>query len=214
MFTQDQLKRLIVAQNTLNEHYIPNWKNKVPKEKFLAALQCEWAEFLESAPRFYDHKWWKPTMQDDIQNVKVEIVDLLHFGLSLMILQQKGIHFDEENNINVEKFDKFYSLLRSEYLILREESVEIYNNLISVQELFTKISIFSISEEKVDLFGLVFTLFLRSLCFYVNWNFLDLYEAYWKKNELNILRIQNGYMEGKYQKVDENGEEDNRRLAI
>ena len=95
-----------------------------------------------------------------------------------MILQQKGIHFDEENNINVEKFDKFYSLLRSEYLILREESVDIYNNLISVQELFTKISIFSISEEKVDLFGLVFTLFLRSLCFYVNWSFLDLYEAY------------------------------------
>ena len=214
MFTQDQLKRLIVAQNTLNEHYIPNWKNKVPKEKFLAALQCEWAEFLESATRFDDHKWCKPTMQDDIQNVKVEIVDLLHFGLSLMILQQKGIHFDEENNINVEKFDKFYSLLRSEYLILREESVDIYNNLISVQELFTKISIFFFFFEKDDLFGFVFTLFLRSLCFYVNWSFLDLYEAYWKKNELNILRIQNGYMEGKYQKVDENGEEDNRRLAI
>ena len=153
-------------------------------------------------------------MQDDIQNVKVEIVDLLHFGLSLMILQQKGIQFDEQNNINVEEFDKLYSEMRSEYLIIREESLEIYSDLISVQELFTKISIFSISDEKVDLFGIVFTLFLRSLCFYVNWSFLDLYEAYWKKNELNILRIQNGYMEGKYQKVDENGEEDNRRLAI
>ena len=153
-------------------------------------------------------------MQDDVQNVKVEIVDLLHFGLSLMILQQKGIQFDEQNNINVEEFDKLYSEMRSEYLIIREESLEIYSDLISVQELFTKISIFSISDEKVDLFGIVFTLFLRSLCFYVNWSFLDLYEAYWKKNELNILRIQNGYMEGKYKKVDENGEEDNRRLEI
>ena len=153
-------------------------------------------------------------MQDDTQNVKVEIVDLLHFGLSLMILQQKGIQFDEQNNINVEEFDKLYSEMRSEYLIIREESLEIYNDLISVQELFTKISIFSISDEKVDLFGIVFTLFLRSLCFYVNWNFLDLYQAYWKKNELNILRIQNGYMEGNYKKVDENGEEDNRRLEI
>ena len=153
-------------------------------------------------------------MQDDVQNVKVEIVDLLDFGLSLMILQQKGIHFDEQNNINVEEFDKLYSEMRSEYLIIREESLEIYSDLISVQELFTKISIFSISDEKVDLFGIVFTLFLRSLCFYVNWSFLDLYEAYWKKNELNILRIQNGYMEGKYKKVDENGEEDNRRLEI
>ena len=104
--------------------------------------------------------------------------------------------------------------MRSEYLIIREESLEIYSDLISVQELFTKISIFSISDEKVDLFGIVFTLFLRSLCFYVNWSFLDLYEAYWKKNELNILRIQAGYMVGKYKKVDENGEEDNRRLEI
>ena len=67
MFTHDQLKRLIVAQNTLNEYYVPDWKNKVPKEKFLSAFQCEWAEFLESAPRFYDHKWWKPKMQDDTQ---------------------------------------------------------------------------------------------------------------------------------------------------
>lgn len=214
MFTKDQLKRLIVAQNTLNEHYVPNWKNEVPKEKFLSAFQCEWAEFLESAPRFYDHKWWKPTMQDDTQNVKVEIVDLLHFGLSLMILQQKGINFDNQNNIDTEEFEKLYSELRSEYLIIREESKEIYNDLISVQELFTKIAIFSISDEKVDLFGIVFTLFLRSLCFYVNWSFLDLYQAYWQKNELNLLRIQNGYMEGNYQKVDENGEEDNRRLII
>ena len=105
-----------------------------------------------------DSWWWKPKMQDDTQNVKVEIVDLLHFGLSLMILQQKGIQFDEQNNINVEEFDKLYSEMRSEYLIIREESLEIYNDLISVQELFTKISIFSISDEKVDLFGLVFTL--------------------------------------------------------
>ena len=214
MFTHDQLKRLIIAQNTLNEHYVPNWKNEVPKEKFLSAFQCEWAEFLESAPRFYDHKWWKPTMKDDTQNVKVEIVDLLHFGLSLMILQQKGINFDNQNKIDAEEFDKLYSEMRSEYLIIREESKEIYSDLISVQELFTKISIFSISDEKVDLFGIVFTLFLRSLCFYVNWSFLDLYQAYWQKNELNLLRIQNGYMEGNYKKVDENGEEDNRRLVI
>lgn len=214
MFTKDQLKRLIVAQNTLNEHYVPNWRNEVPKEKFLSAFQCEWAEFLESAPRFYDHKWWKPTMKDDTQNVKVEIVDLLHFGLSLMILQQKGIQFDNQNNLDTKEFEKLYSEMRSEYLIIREESKEIYSDLISVQELFTKISIFSISDEKVDLFGIVFTLFLRSLCFYVNWSFLDLYQAYWQKNELNLQRIQNGYMEGKYQKVDENGEEDNRRLVI
>ena len=82
MFTEKQLKDLLKAQSDLNNAYVNNWIKEVPLSKWLCAFQCEWAEFLESTPRFYGHKWWKPTLEDDIQNSKVEIVDMLHFGLS------------------------------------------------------------------------------------------------------------------------------------
>lgn len=45
-------------------------------------------------------------------------------------------------------------------------------------------------------------------------SFQDVYNGYFLKNELNLTRIKGGYMEGEYQKIDMNGNEDNRNLDL
>ena len=42
----------------------------------------------------------------------------------------------------------------------------------------------------------------------------DVYKGYFLKNELNLQRIENGYLEGTYEKVDAQGNEDNRKLSV
>jgi dimeric dUTPase (all-alpha-NTP-PPase superfamily) len=42
----------------------------------------------------------------------------------------------------------------------------------------------------------------------------ELENGYYQKNKLNHSRIEGGYTEGNYQKIDENGQEDNRKLEI
>lgn len=195
MFTEKQLKDLLKAQSDLNNAYVNNWIKEVPLSKWLCAFQCEWGEFLESTPRFYGHKWWKPTLEDDVQNSKVEIVDMLHFGLSIALL--KNTDFDYNlvlNDFNDLKDDKDLSLERSQkaFILTCHTGIEGEN----------------------EKFLSVFFYLLFTLCEYVHWNFDDLYNAYWKKNELNLQRIRGGYMEGKYQKVDNDGNEDNRKLDI
>ncbi len=207
MFSKTQLENLIKAQYDLNQNYIPDFLNNVRKEKFLTAFQCEWAEFLESAPRFFDHKFWKPTLSDDTQNAKVEIVDILHFGLSLVIYSQIGVEL-KNNELEESKFSNFFKELEDRFthrVIKKDLNWALYY--------FSEINQQIVDADKSYSFTYYLLVFLEILCDYVDWSFDDLYNAYWKKNELNLKRIKEGYMEGKYQKVID-GQEDNRSLDI
>jgi dimeric dUTPase (all-alpha-NTP-PPase superfamily) len=42
----------------------------------------------------------------------------------------------------------------------------------------------------------------------------EVWEGYFEKNKLNFERVEGGYMKGEYQKINENGEEDNRRIKF
>ena len=55
---------------------------------------------------------------------------------------------------------------------------------------------------------------LEVMASYHNMSLDEVYKGYFLKNELNLKRIQNGYLDGTYQKVDKNGNEDNRDLMI
>ena len=183
--TKDENKfiELLEKQEELNNKFTPGWKDKVPLEKFKIAFITEFAEFLESTPKFYNHKFWKPYLEDDIQNSKVEIIDMLHFALSMIILYRKG------------KF-KFV------YPIKPEESK-------SLKDVLKRYSDFL---KKPDYSNLVE--FLAPLCDYHNMSFEDLYCGYFLKHDLNVKRVESGYTKGEYQKVDENGVEDNRCLKV
>ena len=67
-FTNEQLKELLDAQESLNEKYTgKDWRDAIPLSSLLTALDTEVAEYLESSPRVGDNEriknngwaWWK-----------------------------------------------------------------------------------------------------------------------------------------------------------
>lgn len=211
LLSKEQLANLLKAQNALNERYVKDWKNELRLEHFKSALLTEFAEFLESTPRFGINtkkftgwKWWKTYLEDDVQNSKVEIIDMLHFGLSLHML---AYYRNEDYYIEEQDFDENISLKEDD--IYREITISDIdkNNLIKA----AYIELFCFLEH-----GWLSNLmrFLQILGFHHNMSLEEIYKGYFLKNELNLQRIQNGYLEGTYQKVDANGDEDNRKLNV
>ncbi len=81
---------LMRIQDELNEAVTPEWRSKIPVYRFEIALFAEMMELADSFP----WPWWKPGKEDK-ENVKIEIVDMTHFLLSLAI--KKGCRpFDLE----------------------------------------------------------------------------------------------------------------------
>lgn len=176
--TKSELQECIDGQNKLNEHYSGvDWKTKIPAYKFRAAFYAEMGEFLESYTT--DWKWWKPPVED-MQNARIEVVDLFHFALSILMI---------ESGFQIK--DGIVSLLKTkeEYMerIIKNTS---FQNIESFMTLFYDLTSYTdMSKEQ----------------------FLDLYR---QKMKLNEERVNKGYKEGKYNKIDENGNEDNRKLNI
>lgn len=204
---KSQISDLLRAQSVLNDAYVKGWRDELELEHFKSALLCELAEFLESTPRFGINtpkftgwKWWKTYLKDDVQNSKVEIVDILHFGLSYHMLacyKENGLYANPEDFDNSE-FIKDYEQISTDAF---------KDNLL--KEAYFALDVFLSTADLRSLFY-----FLDVLASYHNMNMYDVYKGYFLKNELNLQRIENGYLEGTYEKVDSNGNEDNRKLEI
>lgn len=202
-----KISDLLKAQALLNDKYVDGWKDELELEHFKSALLCEFAEFLESTPKFGINtrkftgwKWWKTFLEDDIQNSKVEIVDILHFGLSYHMLacyKENGLYSNPEDFDNSE-FIKDYEQINTD---------DFKDNLL--KEAYSTLDEFLLTADLLSLFR-----FLDILASYHNMNMYDVYKGYFLKNELNLQRIENGYLEGTYKKLDSNGNEDNRKLEI
>lgn len=204
-FTNEQLMNLLEAQEQLNIQYTGNeWAIKVPTDSFLVALQTEVSEYLESAPRLDNWKWWKKNLENDTQNMVIETIDVLHFSLSLLIkLFQKDeiIYCNEYCNKNT------------------------YNSTVSgINNSLGKILTMNlnITDDTPDfnymsycntLLGYIYDL-INTLAYGCDRTLNEIYKGYFKKNKLNSERIEGGYMEGNYTKIDETGQEDNRKLDV
>lgn len=82
----NSLEDVFKAQIELNERTVPGLYNRIESENcrrewvlnMELAMRQEIAEFIDS----FAWKWWK-NGEDDINNAKVELVDILHFWVSL-----------------------------------------------------------------------------------------------------------------------------------
>lgn len=73
------LENLSKMQSALNAFIDPNWLQNRTADDWGLAITLESAELIES----YPWKWWKNThAEPDIKNVRIELVDILHFSLS------------------------------------------------------------------------------------------------------------------------------------
>ena len=169
---------MLELQNTMNTKVNPDWRHA--GYEWYRAIWMEAAEMLEH----YGWKWWKKQHPDAMQ-VKLEVVDIVHFMLSIRLLQKGsmkdiavGIANDFENSMQAEDIRKSIECLA--LLTLTDQGAH-----------------FS---------------FIAGIMKFLDMPFDELYEIYVGKNVLNIFRQDNGYKEGSYQKI-WNDREDNEHLA-
>lgn len=197
---ENKIKHCLQLQDQLNRKINENWKKIRKKEDFYRAIWLECAEAVESLP----WKWWKKT-QPDIENLEIELADIFHFILSLILMEKnpdltyfyKGLNEDFKNLKNIEG-DYINHYLAQIY----QKNENIYEEYIF---LFEKVAEKSLRQ---DLDGVLFFFGLLTKRLM---GFDRLYLLYMGKNILNHIRQEMGYKSGEYKKIVD-GLEDNKYL--
>lgn len=114
--SSDQLRELFRMQQALNARIgvITEGMSEADQTKWVLnysrALSQELAELTDSVP----WKWWAKYQKFDLQNARVEVVDMLHFLISLS--QVLGMSADDvfaayvkKNQVNLQRQDTGYS---------------------------------------------------------------------------------------------------------
>ena len=172
-------KKMVELQHQFNKQVAEDYLDK--NFNWNSAIIAESGELLDSL----GYKWWKK-QEPDMENVKVEAIDLLHFVISQNI---QANYFDKTDYISktikdfedmfLEKNDYFYDEKDIKFII-DALNFSLYNRFFTMKVLFKSLNM---SNE-------------------------DVYIAYITKNCLNKFRQDNGYKDGSYIK-NWNGREDN-----
>ena len=169
---------MLELQDSMNTKVNADWRSA--GNEWYRAIWMEASEMLEH----YGWKWWKK-QEPDVMQVKLEVVDIVHFALSIRLEQNKAL-------------DETAELIDSEF----ENSMQAEDIKKSIECL----ALLTLTDQ-----GAHFT-FIAGIMKQLNMSFDELYEIYVGKNVLNMFRQDNGYKEGTYKKI-WNGREDNEYLA-
>lgn len=188
---EKQFMEMLKLQEKFNEKISKTWRTDKDTD-FASAILVESGEFLESVC----YKWWKKT-DLDLDNAKVELIDIWHFLMSLHMKRYNCDYLTEE-------YSKcYYNGIDSSDLDLTEIRDLIKRFNCSVVEFDLKILAdpsFACPSHTTELMFRLFSSFGLSL--------EDMFKSYIVKNVLNNFRANNGYKDGTYNKM-WNGEEDN-----
>lgn len=171
-----QLAAMAEMQERHNRLVHPQWASQ--GHEYYRAVWVECAELLDH----FGWKWWKKPSAD-IEQAKLEIVDIWHFGLSELI---------RANQVNRELAARLKSALSNQDQQDFRLAVE-------------RLALASLATRQFDLDA--FAAVMRSLPL----GFDELYRLYIGKNALNAFRQEHGYKEGSYRKRWQ-GREDNEHL--
>lgn len=173
-----QIQVMLDLQNDMNSRVHRDWR-----EQGFAWYRAVWIECAEMLDH-YGWKWWKK-QSPDLEQVKLELIDIWHFGLSMLLLEGHGagqisdvMTRAETNSDEVKSFP---------------EELEAFVTAI-------------LSTRRFDVAGFV------RLMQTIDLSFTDLYAAYVGKNVLNFFRQDHGYQDGSYRKQ-WGGREDNEHLV-
>ncbi len=197
----EKMKEMFYLQNRLNDDTNgPSWRDGVTRQgKVINWKRCivmETAELVDS----FSWKHWKSIDGGiDLENIRIEIVDIWHFVMSYALRFETPENAAKIAAASMKKSDiKLPESWKKEHNGRIEEFLEPFEDLMAlalvksdekeyVQELFEKFW------ECVDATGMSFD---------------ELYRLYIGKNALNQFRQRHGYKEGTYIK-EWNGKEDN-----
>jgi len=91
---RNKLEKMIALQDSVNKVVHAEWKTQ--GFSWHRAIWLEAAEAME----WTDYKWWKKT-EDNIPQIKLELVDIWHFLLSELIQEDLHISLPTESNRSV-----------------------------------------------------------------------------------------------------------------
>ena len=175
---QTQILTMLALQDSMNSKVHPAWREQ--GYEWYRAIWVECAELMDH----YGWKWWKK-QQPDVEQVKLELIDIWHFGLSDLLMQHESVDVLAET---------LAAALRENY---------------AVQEFRTALESFvqtTLSLRAFDLAAFAHLMAAAGL------DFDALYSGYVGKNVLNFFRQDHGYKDGSYIK-NWSGREDNEHLV-
>lgn len=176
-------KAMVEHQHKFNKQVDENYLDK--NWNWNSAIIAESGELLDSL----GYKWWKKQVPN-MDNVKVEAADLLHFVISESIQLYYSFEKNEKESINTTIIDlEDYFEEKETYDDFNEANIE---TLIS-----------HLNYDHFDRFFIMKQIFKQ-----LNMSNEEVYIAYIVKNCLNKFRQDNGYKQGFYIK-DWKGKEDN-----
>jgi hypothetical protein len=191
------------VQNLLNTLAIPdkpNWQQERSIDDYVLEQCQEFGELVESNP----HKWWKKG-STEIFNSKIEIIDMIHFIASEIILEELkpspsyGIdsRFDD-TDLNLPIVWKTapsenYRILDKDGKFVRKSANSIYKQLLNGE-----------IKDKLEV--------VAALCSCFGATNEMMSAVFIAKAELNAIRWKGGYILDAYKKLKDSGKEDNSYL--
>jgi dimeric dUTPase (all-alpha-NTP-PPase superfamily) len=173
------LVNMLTMQHNINSRVHENWAEQNFEWYRAAWIEC--GELIEH----YGYKWWKK-QEPDLEQVRLEVIDIWHFGLSALFRDGKDIE-QIAGEIAAE-----LAAYQPSGLGVREATEALALDSLQTQS-------FSPSR-------------FWDLMLATGLDFDSLYSAYVGKNVLNFFRQDNGYKEGTYVK-NWAGREDNEHLV-
>ena len=173
-----QLLIMLEMQDAMNARVNPDWRQA--GNAWYRAIWTECAEMLDH----YGWKWWKH-QQPDLEQVRLELVDIMHFAMSDYLLQ------DVDNEVVAERIEAELSDPR------HDEDIRAAIENMAQTTIASKSMHFSDFANVMALIGM---------------DFDQLYRTYVGKNVLNFFRQDHGYKDGSYIKTWD-GREDNEHLV-
>ena len=173
-----KVRDMLDMQDAMNSKVHPEWFNQ--NFQWYRAIWVECAEMLDH----YGWKWWKH-QQPDLEQVRLELVDIFHFGMSLRIMRNQDldelaedIAVELQKPVSANDFKETLEILASSALTAKRFDVSAFAGCMKQCDMTPD----------------------------------TLYRSYVGKNTLNFFRQDHGYKEGTYIKVWD-GREDNEYLV-
>ena len=196
MQNSEYIHEMLDMQQELNDATNgKGWENGYTKnERIINWKRCIYMESAELIDSF-NWKHWKDIDKDnDWDNATIEIVDIWHFIMSLLlenykICSKKSVGRLVKDIVDTHGFDSF---AKEPENTKNADIMEIINDIESIINITTS--------SQINLFdGLLKGYFAMALKCGVNLKIL--YKFYIAKNVLNQFRQDNGYKEGSYRKI-------------
>lgn len=176
-------------QDDLNRRINPDWV--AADYPWHRAIMVEAVEALDH----FGWKWWKGTPAPDTAQLQLELVDIWHFALSLVMARQQGDVAAAAKGM-------------SDYFAVLEEIPDAFGEVAPLDTASVLTLLVGSAGAQQQFNGAAFREAMRR--FDLSWD--QLYTTYVAKNVLNTFRQDHGYKAGTYIKMWE-GKEDNVFLA-